>query len=99
MQKVVVNLLSNALKFTQKGEIHVQMDFTLGEQDVGSLTITVADTGVGIDQQFIGDIFEPFTQQNVSNTRAYGGAGLGLHLAYRLVKTMGGTIDVESVLA
>ncbi|BCD96114.1 ATP-binding protein [Marinagarivorans cellulosilyticus] len=98
VQKVVVNLLSNALKFTQKGEIHVQMDFTLGEQDVGSLTITVADTGVGIDQQFIGDIFEPFTQQNVSNTRAYGGAGLGLHLAYRLVKTMGGTIDVESVL-
>ena len=97
-QKVVVNLLSNALKFTQRGEIHVRLNYEPSTPDSGSLTIAIADTGVGIDQQFIGDIFEPFTQQNMSNTRSFGGAGLGLHLAYRLVKTMGGAISVDSVL-
>jgi signal transduction histidine kinase/CheY-like chemotaxis protein len=98
VQKVVVNLVSNALKFTQKGEIHVLVDYKASTADTGSLSISVADTGVGIEQQFISDIFEPFTQQDTSNARSYGGAGLGLHLAYRLVKTMGGSIDVESVL-
>lgn len=110
LQKVITNLLANAIKFTARGNIHLDVDYAVidtagdalndnefGSKELGALTIAVADTGIGIDPNFIPEIFEPFTQQNTSNTRVYGGAGLGLHLAHRLITVMGGSIDVESV--
>jgi len=98
VQKVVTNLLSNAVKFTMLGDIHVGVNFSQTDGDTGALTLVVADTGTGIDPQFIDELFEPFTQQNVSHTRDFGGAGLGLHLAHKLTASMGGTIEVESVV-
>lgn len=98
VQKVVTNLLSNAVKFTMVGDIHVGVNFSQTDGDTGALTLVVADTGTGIDPQFIDELFEPFTQQNVSHTRDFGGAGLGLHLAHKLTASMGGTIEVESVV-
>lgn len=98
VQKVVTNLLSNAVKFTMHGDIHVGVTFSQTDGDAGALTVVVGDTGTGIDPQFIDEIFEPFTQQNTSHTRDFGGAGLGLHLAHKLTAAMGGTIEVESVV-
>ncbi len=68
-----------------------------GALEEGTLVVAVVDTGIGIAPKFLPEIFEPFTQQNISNTRVHGGTGLGLHLAYRLMVTMGGTIEVKSV--
>lgn len=98
IQKVVTNLLSNAVKFTVLGDIHVGVNFSQTDTDTGELTVVVGDTGKGIDPHFIDELFEPFTQQNMSHTRDFGGAGLGLHLAHKLISAMGGTIDVESVV-
>ena len=98
VQKVLVNLLSNAIKFTVKGEIHVDVSFELGTAQAGTLCLAVTDTGIGIAKDFLNDMFEPFTQQNASHARVYGGTGLGLHLAQRLIQTMSGTIEVSSEL-
>ncbi|WP_156312424.1 response regulator [Marinagarivorans algicola] len=111
VQKVMTNLLSNAIKFTSSGEIHVDVDYELveaaasetevgtqeGRLEEGTLVVAVVDTGIGIAPKFLSEIFEPFTQQNISNTRVHGGTGLGLHLAHRLMVTMGGAIEVKSV--
>lgn len=98
VQKVVTNLLSNAVKFTMHGDVHVGVNYSQTDGETGALTLVVADTGTGIDPQFIDELFEPFTQQNTSYTRDFGGAGLGLHLAHKLTAAMGGTIEVESVV-
>lgn len=98
VQKVMTNLLSNAVKFTLHGDIHVGVNFSQSGSEIGALTLVVADTGTGIDPQFMDELFEPFTQQNTSHARDFGGAGLGLHLAHKLTAAMGGTIEVESVV-
>jgi two-component system sensor histidine kinase/response regulator len=95
LEQVIVNLLSNALKFTQQGEVHLSIS-RVPSPDGVVLEFQVRDTGIGIpaDKQRI--IFESFTQADGSTTRRYGGTGLGLAISNQLVRLMGGTIAVES---
>lgn len=89
--RIVVNLVSNAVKFTDEGMIRVGLA-TEGDW----LRLQVQDTGVGIDPKFLPHIFEEFRQENNGLTRAHQGSGLGLAITHRLVEMMGGRIEVQS---
>jgi signal transduction histidine kinase/CheY-like chemotaxis protein len=91
-QQIVWNLVSNAIKFTPKGgNVNVRL-----RQADDSVELTVADTGQGIPQAFIGSVFEPFRQADESTTRSHGGLGLGLSIVKHLVEAHGGTVSVYS---
>ncbi|MBL8220732.1 MAG: response regulator, partial [Bryobacterales bacterium] len=92
LQQILLNLLSNSVKFTEKGSVTIGIDAGEGP----AVSITVADTGVGIPQEKMGVIFHDFTQVDTSTARRYGGTGLGLGIVRRLVELMGGRIGVES---
>ena len=92
LRQVLVNLLGNAVKFTREGSIEVAVEAG-GE---GRLRFSVRDSGIGIPEEKLATIFDPFTQADGSITRRYGGTGLGLAISRRLVELMGGTIAVES---
>ena len=96
LRQVIVNLVGNAIKFTERGEIVVQVQKEEETDDRVKLRFSVSDTGIGIpaDKQKL--IFEPFTQADSSTTRRFGGTGLGLAISSRLVAMMGGTLWVES---
>jgi len=96
LRQILVNLLSNALKFTHHGEIVLRA--TLDRQDEGHAWVrfSVRDTGIGIPQERIKDIFALFSQVDDSTTRRYGGTGLGLAISRQLAEMMGGTIEVDS---
>jgi PAS domain S-box-containing protein len=96
IRQVLSNLLSNALKFTQKGEISVTVAASSLEGRNVRLSFAVADTGIGIPSDKLGMIFEEFSQADASTTRLYGGTGLGLAICRRLVGMMDGTIRVDS---
>jgi GAF domain-containing protein/CheY-like chemotaxis protein len=98
LQQVLVNLMGNAIKFTDQGGVTVHVELASQEDDSVSLHVTVADTGVGIPAAKQGVIFEPFTQADGSTTRKYGGTGLGLAITKQLVELMGGHIWVESTM-
>jgi signal transduction histidine kinase len=92
LKQIIINLLSNALKFTEEGE--VRLSAALKD---ASLRITVSDTGIGIRSDALEYIFEEFRQADGSSTRKYGGTGLGLSITKKLTELLGGTIDVQSV--
>lgn len=92
LQQILLNLLSNSVKFTEKGSVTIGIDAGEGR----SVSITVKDTGVGIPQEKLTAIFHDFTQVDTSTARRYGGTGLGLGIVRRLVELMGGRIGVES---
>ena len=94
--QILLNLVSNAVKFTATGAITVRVNAKPGPQASTAIRVEVADTGIGIDPANLGRMFEPFTQADVSTTRQYGGTGLGLAIARELVELMGGTIGAES---
>jgi signal transduction histidine kinase/CheY-like chemotaxis protein/ligand-binding sensor domain-containing protein len=96
LRQIVLNLLGNAIKFTERGEValHAGVEETGGPRTV--LHFTVADTGIGIPPEKQSSIFAPFTQADASTTRRYGGTGLGLTISARLVELMQGRIWVES---
>jgi signal transduction histidine kinase len=97
IRQILLNLLSNALKFTAQGKIEVIWDWEdLGVLDCRGLRITVLDTGVGIPEERQEAIFESFTQANGSTNRHYGGSGLGLTISRRLAEMMGGKITLRS---
>jgi signal transduction histidine kinase/DNA-binding response OmpR family regulator len=100
IRQVLINLLGNAIKFTEKGEvlIHVQSGivYKAGEKDCLDMTISVKDTGIGILPEKLTTIFESFTQADSSTTRKFGGTGLGLTISKRLAELMGGTLTVQS---
>lgn len=98
LRQVLTNLLGNAIKFTHDGE--VLLSVTLRERRNGTVVLHVAvrDTGIGISQDKVAAIFEPFGQADASTTRRYGGTGLGLSISRRLVRLMGGDIVVETVV-
>ncbi|HEX2559483.1 ATP-binding protein [Phenylobacterium sp.] len=91
LRQILYNLISNALKFTERGEIRV----TAARRD-GALELVVADTGVGIPPEALSRLFEKFAQVDVSTTRRFGGTGLGLAICQQLARLMGGSIEVES---
>ena len=97
LRQVLVNLVSNAIKFTDRGEIVVRIERTRPREDGRiSLRFSVVDTGIGISPEKQAKIFRPFTQGDGSTTRQYGGTGLGLSICQQLVELMGGRIWVES---
>ena len=94
--QVIINLVGNALKFTQKGEITVLVELESQDESAATLRFTVSDTGVGIPVDKQGKLFQPFVQADNSTTRKYGGTGLGLVISARLVEMMGGRAWFES---
>ncbi len=94
--QVLVNLLSNALKFTDKGWIALKVVPVGMEDGKVLISLTVEDTGIGMTEEQIGRIFQPFEQADRSMTRRYGGTGLGLAISLRLVEIMGSTLEVTS---
>ena len=96
LQQVVLNLLGNAIKFTDRGEVVLSVRLEASEVDSITLHFAITDTGIGIPAEKQKVIFEPFTQADTSTTRKYGGTGLGLAITVRLIEMMGGRIWVES---
>ncbi|MEM1070027.1 MAG: CHASE3 domain-containing protein, partial [Planctomycetota bacterium] len=97
LRQVIVNLVGNAIKFTERGEIVVRVEQISREADQIELEFSVHDTGIGIPAAKLQDIFKPFEQADVSTTRQYGGTGLGLAISVQLVELMGGQIWANSV--
>jgi len=96
IKQILVNLISNAIKFTDEGEILVNVELEEDHGDHARIRFTVSDTGIGIDESRIDAIFEPFVQADGSTIRKYGGTGLGLSISSRLARNMGGRIQVRS---
>jgi PAS domain S-box-containing protein len=96
LRQVVINLVGNAIKFTDAGEVALRVLVIQGKGADRLLHFTVSDTGVGIPAEKQKSIFEPFTQADTSTTRKYGGTGLGLSISVRLVRMMEGNMWVES---
>lgn len=93
LRQVLANLLSNAIKFTDSGQVALTVRHAAATDRI---EIAVSDTGVGIPEERLAAIFDPFVQADVSTTRTHGGTGLGLSISKRLIEMMGGTIRVES---
>jgi PAS domain S-box-containing protein len=96
VRQILVNLIGNAVKFTETGEVVLRVDCKRIDDERVSVAFTVSDTGIGIPREKHATIFEPFSQADASTTRRFGGTGLGLTISSRLVALMGGSIRVES---
>jgi signal transduction histidine kinase/CheY-like chemotaxis protein len=99
IRQVLLNLVGNAVKFTDEGEVLVSAVATDDEEESVSVRFDVADTGIGIAAEDHSSLFDSFSQVDGSTTRRYGGTGLGLAISHQLAGLMGGTITVESALA
>ncbi|XLX38928.1 7TM diverse intracellular signaling domain-containing protein [Ectopseudomonas mendocina] len=98
LKQVLMNLLSNALKFTAEGHVAVSVSRRSDSDGKPHLVFAVSDSGIGISEQALAQLFESFAQGDSSTTRRYGGSGLGLAISKELVEMMGGRIEVQSTL-
>jgi PAS domain S-box-containing protein len=98
LHQILLNLMSNAVKFTEAGAVRLTIAVTSSEEQQIELRFEVADSGIGLSEDQQRRLFTPFDQADSSITRRYGGTGLGLAIARRLVELMGGQIGVESIL-
>jgi CheY-like chemotaxis protein/two-component sensor histidine kinase len=96
LQRILINLVSNAIKFTSEGEVIVTVTLESNAQNLIRLMFSVSDTGIGIPANARAKLFQPFSQVDASTTRKYGGTGLGLAICKQLVEMMGGEISFES---
>ncbi|KAI3657529.1 hypothetical protein MP638_003724 [Amoeboaphelidium occidentale] len=97
IQQVVLNLVSNAIKFTEEGSVDVTLTCDVDKyEQMAALTVSVKDTGIGIPQGTLKRLFQPFTQADTSTTRRFGGTGLGLSIVRSLLALMGGTVKADS---
>jgi signal transduction histidine kinase/CheY-like chemotaxis protein len=97
IKQILVNFISNAVKFTHKGKVSVSVEFTDNENGETKLTLKVIDEGIGISEENIQKLFQPFSQADSSTTRKFGGTGLGLSICRRLADAMGGEVYVSSI--
>ncbi|NTV51470.1 MAG: response regulator [Candidatus Firestonebacteria bacterium] len=98
LSQVIVNLVANAIKFTQEGKVGVTVSLEKENEICATLRFIISDTGIGIPDEKISQIFQPFTQADASTTRKYGGTGLGLAISKFLVELMGGQLGVKSTV-
>jgi len=98
LRQILINLINNAIKFTEEGEIFISIEKATETEGHQELQFSVRDSGIEISKDKIGILFEAFTQADSSTTRRYGGTGLGLAIAKHLVELMGGRIWVESTI-
>jgi signal transduction histidine kinase/CheY-like chemotaxis protein len=98
MGQVLVNFAGNAIKFTEQGEISIEVRLHECRESDALLYFAVKDTGIGLSEEQMGRLFQSFQQADTSTTRQYGGTGLGLAIAKKLAELMGGTVGVESVV-
>lgn len=96
ISQIIINFLSNAVKFTEKGEIVVTFRQMSRQDGMIDLMIQVHDTGIGMEPEFINRIFRPFEQEGIETSKKYGGTGLGMAITDQLVRLMGGEIVVKS---
>jgi two-component system, sensor histidine kinase len=97
LQQILLNLITNAVKFTETGKVRLELTLTSSERQTQALLFRVIDTGIGIDAETLGGLFTPFTQADSGSARRYEGAGLGLATVRRLVQLMRGSIGAQSV--
>jgi two-component system sensor histidine kinase/response regulator len=98
LRQIIINLVGNAIKFTEHGEIVLRVRVDADAQGIDRVQFTVSDTGIGIPAAKLSSIFEAFSQEDSSITRRYGGTGLGLSISARLVEALGGQMSVDSEL-
>ncbi len=98
LQQVLINILGNAVKFTPRGgKVHLAIEQLSRTKETAKLRFEIADTGIGISEEFLPHLFEPFSQENSARTTQYGGTGLGLAISKNVVSLMNGSIRVHSV--
>jgi len=98
LQQILTNVLSNAIKFTEKGNVQLRLEVLDNANDLYQLKFTISDTGIGIPSDRLDKIFDSFTQAEEDHSRTYGGTGLGLTITKKLVELQGGSIQVRSML-
>ncbi|MBI1343593.1 MAG: response regulator [Terrimonas sp.] len=96
LKQILLNLLGNSIKFTEKGSVQVNCQLAEDRPGQQLVRLEVIDTGVGIEKEYLANLFDKFSQEDRSVTRKYGGTGLGMSITKYLVELKGGTIDVES---
>ena len=96
LNQIMLNLVGNAIKFTQKGEVKISVDLVSDNEDTVNLKFSVSDTGIGISADKLPKIFDAFTQATYDTTRKYGGTGLGLAIVKQLIELQGGEVKVTS---
>nr|WP_255537086.1 response regulator [Pedobacter sp. SYSU D00873] len=98
LRQVLINFVGNAVKFTQQGEVFVEVNLVNAVGDDLDLSFSIHDTGIGIPEDKLSRLFKAFSQVDSSTTRKYGGSGLGLAISERLIKLMGGDVSVSSTV-
>lgn len=98
LRQVFLNIVGNAIKFTEKGSVTLSVKYEETSAGILSFDFVVKDTGVGISPEYQRDLFSPFTQQDLGISKKYGGTGLGLYISKRIIDRMGGQIGVDSSL-
>ncbi|MDR8391576.1 response regulator [Aliifodinibius sp. S!AR15-10] len=96
IRQILLNYGSNAVKFTEEGQINLGVDMMVDNEDEAVIQLTVSDTGIGISEENQDKLFEPFSQADTSTTRKFGGTGLGLAICKKLANLMGGEVGVQS---
>jgi PAS domain S-box-containing protein len=96
LKQILLNLLSNAVKFSEKGSVDISCRLRVKYKEVHSVQLSVTDKGIGMDKEFLQNLFQNFTQEDRSVSRKFGGTGLGMTISKQLTELMGGNITVES---